>query len=188
MKDPEFINQLLESGRLAKQRAQSEFAGLGLEQLNWKPSPESWSIGQCLDHLLVSDMLYFPTFKKIAEGKFKNSWWEKWSPLSGLFGRMLVHVTGEKVKKKIRTARVLNPSMGNIDHGIHDRFQKHLDTFLAYTAVFSNEDLDKIRITSPVSKLITYSLRHALQMLYQHLHRHINQGIKVNSKYLSVSG
>ena len=79
MKDALFIQQMLEKGKEAGKKVKTEFIDFSLYQLNWKPSPESWSIGQCLDHLIIADCLYFPALKKIAERKFEMTAWEKWS-------------------------------------------------------------------------------------------------------------
>lgn len=179
MKDPGFIVERLQKGRAAGEKVREEFSGLSLEQLNWKPSPESWSIGQCLDHLLVSNCSYFPQLRKIAEDKFSMTVWQRWSPFTGLFGKILVDQLQEKVRKKVKAPRIFVPSSSRIDSGIIERFQKHLDTLLEYISAFSNVDMDKLHITSPVSGFITYSLRNAITILVNHLHRHINQGCRV---------
>ena len=179
MRDPLFIEKILLKGKEAGEKVKTEFSNLTLQQLNWKPAPESWSIGQCLDHLIVSDCLYFPTLKGIAAGKFEMSFWQKWNPFSILFGRMLVNQLQEKVKKPTKTPKIFIPSSGQIDAGVIERFHKHLDTLLEYIAACKTIDLDKTHITSPVSKFITYSLRNAITILIHHEHRHINQAIKV---------
>ena len=181
MKDPDFINKMLAKGKEAKEKTRLAFVGLTPEQLNWKPSPDRWSIAQCLDHLLVADLLYFPALKQIARGSYKMSFWEKFNPFSVLFGRMLVHHVSDKTKKKLKAPGVFTPAMGTIDPGIIDRFQKHLDTLLEYIAAFSTIDLDRVHITSPVSKVVTYSLRNTINIIIPHLHRHINQAIAVQN-------
>ncbi len=179
MKDSIFIQQMLQKGNEAKEKVKTEFSNLSLAQLNWKPAEESWSIGQCLDHLIVSDCLYFPAFKNISAGKYEMTFWENWSPLSGLFGKMLEHQVQEKIGKKINTPQIFAPSQSDIDWGILERFYKHLDSLLDYIADFIKTDIDKTHITSPVSKVVTYSLRKAITILIQHEHRHINQAIRV---------
>ncbi len=179
MKDPAFIQQVFTRSREAADRAREEFASLSATQLNWKPAAESWSIGQCLDHLIISDSLYFPSFKKMAAGNYKMSFWQNWNPFSGLFARMLISQVAEKVKKKLKAPRVFIPSAETVDPTVHDRFQKHLDTLSGYIRECRNIDLDKTHITSPVSKFVTYSLRSALLILVQHEHRHINQAMRL---------
>src|SRR5437868_12518207 len=115
MKDTAFLQTMVARGRQAGAKVSKEFSNLTLEQLNWKPAPESWSIGQCLDHLIITDCLYFPAFKKIVEGKFKMTVWQRWSPLSGLFGKILVSQLEESGKRKVNTARIFVPSASKVD-------------------------------------------------------------------------
>ncbi|MDZ4793336.1 MAG: DinB family protein [Bacteroidota bacterium] len=181
MKDGIFIAEMLRKGNEAREKVKAQFSHLTLTQLNWKPGEESWSIGQCLDHLIVSDCLYFPAFKKVAEGKHEMSFWENWSPLSGLFGTMLVSQIQEQPRKKLNTPKIFTPGGSTIDPGILERFHKHLDSLLDYIATFIRTDIDKTHITSPVSKVVTYSLRKAILILIQHEHRHINQALQVKT-------
>ncbi len=105
--------------------------------------------------------------------------WENWNPLHGLFGKMLVSQVQEISRKKLKAPRIFEPSQSNIDMGILERFHKHLDSLLVYIADFSKVDIDKTHITSPVSAVVTLSLRNVVTVLIQHEHRHINQAIKV---------
>jgi len=182
MKDEPFIQTMLQKGKEAGERVKRDFPNLTLSQLNWKPAPESWSIGQCLDHLIVADCLYFPAFKKIAGNTYKMTLWQRRSPFSKMFGTILVTQMQENVKRKVKTARVFFPTASDIDAGIFDRFHKHLDSLLEYIGRFKEVDLDKTRIASPVSNFITYSLRDAVTLLVNHEHRHISQAIRVKSR------
>ena len=181
MIDGVFIKEMVQKGNEAEEKVTMELGNLSLTQLNWKTSEECWSIGQCLDHLVISDCLYFPVFKTISTGKYKLSFWESWSPFSGFFGRMLINQVQEKPVKKIKTPKIFSPSESNIDAGITDRFHKHLNTLLDYIAQCNKADIDKVHITSPVSKIVTYNLRRAITILMLHEHRHINQAIKIKA-------
>jgi hypothetical protein len=179
MKDGVFILEMLKKGNAASEKVKTEFNQLSFEQLNWKPAENIWSIGQCMDHLIISDCSYFPAFKKITDGKFEMNFWENWSPFSGIFGKILVSQVNETPRKKLNAPGIFIPPHSKIDMGIVERFYKHLDSLLNYVADCNKIDIDKTYITSPVSKLVTYSLRNAIILIIQHLHRHINQAIKV---------
>ncbi len=179
MKDPDFIIAMLQKGEAASQTAKEEFAQLSAAQLNWKPLPNTWSIGQCLDHLVISDSLYFPTLEQLAARQFRMNRWQQWSPFSSLFGRMLVTSMQEQPTKKLRSPKIFQPGDALVDTGIIPRFATHIDTLLAYIRQLGHEDLDRTRISSPVSGFITYSLRHALLILLQHEHRHLNQALRL---------
>jgi hypothetical protein len=77
--------------------------------------------------------------------------------------------------------KVFLPSSSNIDLGIYDRFNKHLDSLLEFIGFSTNIDIDKLRVTSPISNIVTYSLRNAYSLLIQHEHRHLNQAIRVRN-------
>ena len=65
------LQPLLERIDAVTSAAKDEFCALSATQLNWKPHPESWSIGQCLDHLITTNNTYFPMLEQIAQGKRK---------------------------------------------------------------------------------------------------------------------
>lgn len=181
MKDPGFIQRIIQRLNEADERVNDKFSTLTLTQLNWKPGPESWSIGQCLDHLIISDCAYFSVLRSIVNKQYEMSRWEKWNPFSGFFGKMLVSQLQENVTKKLNAPRAFIPSESNIDVGVLDRFHKHLDTLRNCITGCQHADLDKTYITSPAIKFVTYSLRNALTILAQHEHRHINQAISVKA-------
>ena len=179
MKDEAFLEKNIDRLKEARTFASREFNGLSGQQLNWKASPTDWSIGQCLDHLIVSDLQYFPALKQISDGHFKMSGWQRWSPFSGLFGRMLISQTQEQPVTKVKSPKIFLPDSNTIDPGVLDRFLKHIDTLIEYISFFRREDLDRTKISSPVSAIVTLSLRNAITLLVQHEYRHINQAIRI---------
>src|SRR4030095_11318365 len=114
--DEIFINEILQKGKEAKEKVNHEFSDISLEQLNWKPSPSSWSIAQCLEHLIIGDSAYFTDLKNITEGNFKMDLWEKYSPFSRLCGRLLKDRLQEQVKKKMIAPKKIQPQRS--DHNL----------------------------------------------------------------------
>jgi len=181
MADELFIKAILQKGNDARQKVQSDFSNLSLQQLNWKPSPESWSIAQCLNHLVVSDSSYFSILEKITDGSYKMSFWRKYSPFSKIFGRILEDQLREQVGRKLKAPKKFLPAASEFKMEILDRYYKNLDDFSGLIARCGNIDLDKTIITSPAVSFVTYSLRDAMQFLMQHEHRHINQAARVKT-------
>ena len=179
MIDEVFIETILQKGKEAKEKVQSEFSTISLQQLNWKPSPESWSIAQCLEHLIISHSTYFSALKKITEGIYQMSFWERHSPFSGICGRLLKDQLREQPKKKLIAPKIIRPPTSEINEEIIDRYHESLDRFLQYISDCRNVDINTTMITSPAIRMVTYSLRDAFQFLIQHEHRHINQATRV---------
>ena len=72
MTDEIFIKAILQNGQEAKEKVNLGFSNISLEQLNWKPSPQSWSLAQCLHHLIVAGSSLFSCFKKNRRGNIQN--------------------------------------------------------------------------------------------------------------------
>ena len=159
MMDEAFIETVLQRGKEAKEKVQSEFSSISLQQLNWKPTPESWSIAQCLEHLVISHSTYFPALKKITDGIYRMSVWERFSPFSRLFGRVLKDQLGEQPKKKLIAPKIIRPSTSDKGGEIIEHYYQSLDRFLQYISECRNIDVDKTIITSPAVQIVTYSLR-----------------------------
>ncbi len=156
------------------QRAQESFAPLRPQQLNWKSHPGRWSVGQCLDHLITTNALYFPLFDQITQGTWKPNLWERLGLFSGFLGKMLVRDMGPEVKRKSSSPAAFRPSQSEIPGDIVSRFVDH-QTALLDTLRQLPHDLDQRIVSSPAASFITYSLGDAVQIITGHEERHLNQ-------------
>lgn len=153
--------------------AKQTFGNLSAEQINWKPSAESWSVGQCFEHLIKSNELYFQEFDRIASGERQNSFWENWSPFSGFFGKFIANGL-KKDSQKIKTIpQAVPPS--EIDAGIIEQFVSRQAVLIEKIKAMQNADWQKIRLTSPFLKVATYNLNDAFQIIIEHEKRHFRQ-------------
>ena len=159
--------------------ARAAFGSLSAAQLNWKPSAEAWSVAQCLEHLIVINSLYFPIFEKMRNTDIPNTFWEKYSPLSGFFGRLLSDRLGPENRKKMRTSRKAYPSSSEIDGGIVTRFEDHNRRLADHVSKISPKLDPKTIITSPLAGFVTYSLDDCLTILVVHERRHLLQAKRV---------
>lgn len=181
MTNEDFIKTILQKGKEAKDKVKSEFSNISLEQLNWKPLLKSWSIAQCLDHLIASHSAYFPILKRITERNYKINSWEKYSPFTSISGRLLIRQFQEQPKRKFKAPKKIQPSTSQLELDVLNDYYNNLDIFLDYISNCDQVDLDKTIITSPTISIVTYSLRDAFQFLMQHEHRHVNQAIRVKT-------
>jgi hypothetical protein len=86
------------------------FGGLSAEELNRKPPEGGWSVAQCVDHLITINTLYFPLLDSMRAGPPPPTVWERFSPLSGIFGRSLIRTLSPDHKRKMKTSRKAEPS------------------------------------------------------------------------------
>jgi hypothetical protein len=153
------------------------FGGLSAEQLNWKPAPESWSVGQCLDHLIKSNEEFYPELDALAAGTRKNTFWQNWSPLSGIAGGFLV-ATLKKDGQKVKTNQKMTPP-SNISGDIVERFAKHQSELIEKVGAAASTEWRKVVLTSPFVKIMTYRMDVGLKAVIEHEKRHVRQAKRV---------
>ncbi|HMQ05411.1 MAG TPA: DinB family protein [Pyrinomonadaceae bacterium] len=160
--------------------ATEAFGNLSAEQLNWKPSEKQWSIAQCFDHLITTHSLYAKDLDRLASGDTKMSFWERYSPLSGFFGRFLIKGLDPKNTKKMTTTAKASPAKSEIGVDIIERFSAHQDDLAEQIRRASEKvDPEKQIVTSPLLWIVTYSLADALTFIPMHCERHFDQAKRV---------
>ena len=158
--------------------ARAAFGAFSPEQLNWKPSEKSWSVGQCFDHIIKTNHEFYPEFAKLASGERTNSFWENWSPFTGMGGRFLINsVTIDSKKAKAPSQKIVPPS--DIEPDIISRFAAHIEEVNQKVESCSAADRKKTVVTSPFLKVFTYTLDDAFTVLVEHTKRHFRQAMRV---------
>lgn len=158
--------------------ARESFGALRGDQLNWKPAVNSWSVGQCLDHLILTNEQFYPEFDKITAGTRRNTFWENWSPFTGFFGRFLIKAVSEDSKKaKAPSKSIVPPS--DVSPDIVERFARNIAEVNERINACSETDRDKTVVTSPFLFVMTYKLDDAYTVLVEHTKRHIRQAKRV---------
>ena len=170
-----FVAELEAVGRDALQ----VFGRLSPAQLNWKPSAEQWSVGQCFDHLIVTNSSFFPVMERVAAGTFESGLWARVSPLSGYFGRYILGALDPSKGKKIKAPRAFLPASSDVDAGVIGRFVENLAEVSARIRATEGADLGRIVVTSPAMALVTYSLRDVYRIFVAHARSHFEQARRV---------
>ena len=153
---------------------EASLRGWSEEQLNWKPAPKSWSAGECLRHLIVTHDAYWPnvqprigsTAARATEGGRVTSTW---------FGGMLLGYVEPGRKKKVKAPGVFAPARSNVPGDVLDAFLRCHATL--GTTIENTQDLDwhRVRVATPVSRLIRLRLGDVYNILVTHAQRHVNQ-------------
>ncbi len=172
------ISNLLSELQVISDDTQKTFGNLTAEQINWKPGADGWSVGQCFEHLIKTNSLFFPELEKIAKGERKSSFLENYSPLSSFFGNLLVNSLKKDARKfKAPSQKIVPPS--EIDANIIEIFAAHQTELIGKIKQTESSDWQKIKITSPFMKLMTYKLADGFQVVIEHEKRHFRQAERV---------
>lgn len=173
------IDGLVKELQAVSSEALKVFGGLSEAQLNWKPSAEQWSVGQCFDHLIVTNSSFFPVMERVAAGTYKSSMWARVSPLSGYFGRYILGALDPSKGKKIKAPRAFLPASSDVDAEVIGRFVGNLSEVSARMRATGGVDLGRTVVTSPAMALVTYSLRDVYRIFLAHARSHFEQARRV---------
>lgn len=153
---------------------------LSHEQFNWKPSPDSWSVAECLVHLNRLNGPYVAIMQHALEQSRRNGA----EPFRyGPVARYFIASVGPEVNRKTRTFSQMEPTKGT-DHQaaeVLDAFRSINDGFLHVLAHAGRErlDLGRIRIRSPFLPILWLPVGAFLEALAGHEHRHLDQARRV---------
>ncbi|GAA4273038.1 DinB family protein [Aquimarina gracilis] len=156
------------------------FGELSVEQLNWKPNPQTWSIAQNIDHLMVINETYFPVIESIRKGTYKPPFMAKLRFMVSFFGTMILKSVQPDRKKKIKTFPIWEPVKSEIAKGILDRFKAHQSELKEM--IENSKDLAEkgTIISSPANKNIVYKLEKAFEIIVTHEQRHFEQAKEIH--------
>lgn len=164
-----------------------EFGELDADMLNAKPSPDTWSIGQNIHHLIVINESYVPVLEKAHKGETEVPFWGKWPLVYNFFGNMILKASSTKRDRKMKTFAIWEPSQSNVPADIVQQFAKHQEELKS--SMESAEPLlgKGITITSPANKNIIYTLDKAFEIIVTHERRHLEQAREVKKQLAAGS-
>jgi hypothetical protein len=171
---PSLMREAADLGHLAEQ----QLGGLTALQLNWRPNPEEWSVGQCLDHLILATSLYFPTFREIHAGTKRTTPWERVPVLPSLFGPWLIRLLSPERSARVPAPAVFRPTESHVEPQIVRTFVATQQELVRLMAATMPRDLDRI-VTSPASRFVTYDLLDAYRIIVVHVQLHLQQARRV---------
>lgn len=176
------LDALVEELGAIKTEAREVFGALTHAQLNWKPSAERWSVGQCFDHLINTNSTFFTDMERVANGTFKSSTWARVSPLSGFFAGMILRSLDPLKGRKSKAPRVFEPTSSEVDAGVLERFASHQEELARRMRATAGVDLRRTMVTSPVAAVATYSLLDAYRIVVAHERKHFEQARRVTEE------
>lgn len=176
------LDALVEELGAIRTEAREVFGALTHAQLNWKPTAERWSVGQCFDHLINTNNTFFPDMERVAGGTFKSSTWARVSPLSGFFAGVILRALDPVKGRKSKAPRVFEPTSSDVDAGVLERFASHQEELVRRMRATAGVNLRRTMVTSPVAAVATYSLLDAYRIVVAHERKHFEQARRVTEE------
>jgi len=175
---PAWSRQLIAELQGSDQRAIALARGLSVEQLNWKPRPESWSVGQCLEHLCLSGEVYLAPIARALTNR-QPSPVEQITP--GWFGAWFIrnYIAPSPVTRKAPAPAKIRPVLSVVEPSVLDRFLAANREARALIARAQPYDVNRIRFGNPFIPIIRFTVGTGFEIIAKHEDRHLLQAEKV---------
>ena len=178
---PAWSQRLISELESADTRAERLARTLNREQLNWRPAPGAWSIGQCLEHLLIANEIYLPAISVSLDGR-------RSSPVQEVtlsrFSRWLIYnYIGPTNGKRAQAPPKIRPAV-EVETSVLDAFLRSNDVARELIRRASAYDVNNIRFRNPFIPLLRFTAGTGLEIVSQHESRHLLQAERVRQSAL----
>lgn len=174
------LKQLSQTAHQLQETVATQLAPLSLDDLNFKTSPDSWSILECLEHLNRYSRYYNPALATAIEHnsggaavpEITYSW----------MGRKSLEVVRPQNTKKHKTVKHMNPANSDLGRATVDEFLQHQTGLQHLLQRAANADLHKKAVPVEFFRLMKLRIGEALEFVVLHEERHIQQALRVKAQ------
>lgn len=174
---PPWSLRLLDALSRSDRRTADLVRGLSVAQLNWRPAPHAWSIGQCLGHLLAANEVYVSPMARALDGQ-PTSPAQDITP--GWFGRLFIrtYIEPSPQSRRARAPGKIKP-VEHVDPDVTDRFLASNDVVRDLIRRASAYDVNRIRFVNPFVPVFRFTVGTGLEIICRHQNRHLLQAERV---------
>ena len=173
------MSEIISELQTISENTKSIFGKLSAEQINWKPSEKVWSVGQCFEHLIVTNNLYFPNIQKVIDGTHRNNFFSKILFATDLIAVLMRNSLNPDQKRKMKTFKIFEPAASGVSETMITDFAENQRKLIEMAKAVENLDIHKIKISEPVGAALNLRLDDAFEILAMHEKRHFKQAERV---------
>lgn len=175
-------NQLLVELRnmcVKHQKDLETLSSLSDQELQSKPAPEAWNALECIEHLNRYGRFYLPEIKKrLQNSSTKPGKTFKSGLLGNYFAESMLPKPGFKT---MNTFKEMNPLNADLDRSTLQEFADQLKQMLELLEMARSKNLNRIRTSISISKLIKLKLGDTFRVVIYHNERHLLQALQSSS-------
>jgi hypothetical protein len=163
------------------QRATDDLlSALDEEQFNWTPAPGEWSIGQCFDHLNVTNAIYLARIER-AVAEARRAGRRRREPLaSSVAGRWFIASLEPPVRKRMRALGKLRPATIRLHKAeVWPTFVRIHSQLCALLREGADVDLNGARFWNPFLRIVPMRSSTGFRVMAAHDRRHLWQATNV---------
>ncbi len=173
------LSDLIVAAEQLRTDTRQTFGKLSAPQLNWQPSSEQWSVGQCFDHLVKAKEPFFQIIEQARNGTHPNSIWQRLPWWPGFIGEQMIKAMQPNSGRRVKSPKSFQPASSAIDPQVIQSFLAQQQRWIEAIKTTEAIDSANIIVTSTAAAVITYSLLDAMRLMTVHDRRHFQQAERV---------
>ncbi len=183
---PAWSARLISELDAADQHAKELVSPLTVDQLNWQSARGSWSVGQCLEHLCITNDAYLPAIAGALPGKpiasvqeIMPGWLARW------FIRSYIEPSPQTKRASAPKKIVPGP---RVELSVLDRFLSGNQAARELIRRAGAHDVNRIRFKNPFVPGIRFTVGTGFEIICGHERRHLLQADRVKQSLSSPTG
>ena len=179
MELPQELRALDDAYAANERDARQVIDGLSEPEGTWRPSPGSWSVAECLDHLSAGNRVYLAAMGPPAETARAAGRMRRRPALPGPIGGWFVRSLEPPATRKMRAPRSIVPRPSPPLADAAAAFFASHDQVRRFLRAHADLDLARVRFPNPFIGVLRFSLATGLHVLAAHERRHLWQAWNV---------
>jgi hypothetical protein len=165
-----------------QEQASEVTAGLNEALFNWRPSPEQWSIEECLAHLTMVGQWELRAIEQAIEEGRKRGLTGQGPFEYGAIDRFVVHQMEPPVRSPLPAPRHFIPLHGQPLTAVLPTFNHVQSQLVLQLERAEGLDLRRVKVATPISRFLKLSLGAMFAQIAAHERRHLDQAWRVRER------
>ena len=159
----------------ASTRVRNLHRSLAPGRWNRRPTPESWSPGECVVHLNLTSLAMIPLIRQGLDDARRSGRATGDRYRRDLVGWLLLKSIGTPGRFKSKTIPAFVPTSDRPAEEVMAEFDRLQSEQIALVRSADGLPIDRVKMASPFNARVRYSIFSALSILPRHQHRHLWQ-------------
>lgn len=162
--------------------AERVLGGLSEDQVNWRPAPDRWSVGECISHLDVGIRAALPALDRAIETARERGFVGAGTGRYGWFANWMVRSQEPPVKRRMTTFPVFQPVAARHDAPrLLAEFRTVRGELRERLTRAEGIDWGRAKVVSPASRFFRLPFGAYVAFLLAHDRRHLWQAREVRN-------
>ena len=149
------------------------------DQFTWRPSADSWSVAQCIEHLNTTARLYLPQLDEAIANAIRRGTYGEGPFSYNVFGRFFTAAMEPPARFRVSSPTPFLPPPSRPRSEVMAAFRAYQVQFSDRLRQANGLDLARAKVSSPTTAWLRFSLGSGFALMLAHERRHLEQARNV---------